>query len=1517
MIEGGGFLAEGDATAWNDLLSLGTTGVSTASQYAEIGKLLDMDLFIDSMISRIWSGDHDWLGQVYFSNFSTGANNRNWFTGRRSRGGDANQPFHFFAWDAEISLGNDRFINSGNHMLSTDLTRVNTSDSPGVVYDGLRNYEEFQVNFADRLYRYFFNGGVLTPDRMKARWDSLSDRVRDPVVAESARWGNIHGGGPLRRDVEWDDERLWVRNTFLDRRTGIVLEQFRERGLYPDVDPPEFSSIGGGTYPAAVDVALAVPTGQVGEIFYTLDGSDPRRPASVDVDVLLREFAASKVLVPSLANGGAALGDAWKEFDAPAGIGEWIDGAAAVGYETQGADYRSLLRIDVEDEMFEVNGSVYLRTEFDVPDQAAIDSIERLVLKMKFDDGFVAYLNGVQIAEMNAPVTPAWNSLATGGQPDALAILFQEFDISADKGLLRPGRNVLALQGLNGAIDSSDLLLVPAILASGMEVIAGLGDTAETYSGTIPIAASATLKTRFRSAAGEWSALREERFVIGDRVAGAGDLVVSEFNYHPRDPQGAAEEAVAGNDGDFEFVEIMNIAGEAVEMGGVQFSDGIQFVFAAGALAAGERVLVVKNQAAFEVRYPAVPGAQIAGEFAGGTGLSNGGEQIVLSDAAGNTILDFEYDDRFPWSEDADGGGATLVLIDPLAAPDHGTASSWRSSRRIDGTPGGDEDAIDLDFDGLPDDWELQWFGDLAQNAGGDFDLDGLDHATEFAAGTNPTTGDSDFDGVSDAAEIVAGTDPLVRDSDGDGLSDGLEILVHDSDPLQRDTDGDGLDDAREVLEAGTDPRNRDSDADGSGDFSELRRGSNPNSASEVALSREGDFLIYASMESPDLLGGGVLQMNWAPTTGVIDGGLCFSSGDSVSFGEIGDPGAGSLSALLWFRLDSLGGQRSLVSKGAGWGLSVDAGRLILRVAGAGEIELASSLSAGVWHQAAMVIDREIGVVRGFFDGEEIAVLPVRAELVIDAPQGLSLAADGTARVCLDEFSLLSFGMNQIEIKAIYNGGVLGIRAIDVIGGGDMDLDGLDDAWERARFGDLAQTGSGDFDGDGLTNLEEQGLGTDPKLADSDRDGIDDRLEILAGADPLDPSGASDLLDRLLLYSSFDSSTVTGSGSGATVFDLSVPAENGAVSGSIGIVPGRVRGAARQTDGDVNYGDVHDPASDSYSVSIWFQADRLGADMIQRVVGKGRVDDEGGSTGWQILVYGEEVAVIGGVEGGEEWFLRGMPSGQSRLRVGEWNHAVLLVDRSPGAGLVRLFVNGDEIGAVRPSEVALADGLPIADVSGLITHGQSGDGMRFSGAVDELAIWGRPISVTEVGALYRGGLLAAGVDTLTGTAELEPEFRALPEQISIVLNPGETRRSDEILSNAGTGRAQWVADLSFERELTLKTALDRIDSNADDLIDPIPFRYAFTEGTVGSSIGDGGLDMFDGGNILGTDKASPIAYSNGQVRASAAFGSAGAYFTRKLSGGLFVLGADLDGIETFQVTGDLGADGVGPPTGSS
>lgn len=124
---------------------------------------------------------------------------------------------------------------------------------------------------------------------------------------------------------------------------------------------------------------------------------------------------------------------------------------------------------DLTDAMHDTGrSSIYIRAHFDVHDAR---SVTELTLRMRYDDGFVAYLNGVEVARAQAPAMLDWTSSATAKRADRDAVMFSEFDITGQRGLLQDSGNVLAIHGLNSSDDASDFLLHPEMFARAADPV--------------------------------------------------------------------------------------------------------------------------------------------------------------------------------------------------------------------------------------------------------------------------------------------------------------------------------------------------------------------------------------------------------------------------------------------------------------------------------------------------------------------------------------------------------------------------------------------------------------------------------------------------------------------------------------------------------------------------------------------------------------------------------------------------------------------------------------------------------------------------------------------------------------------------------------------------------------------------------------------------------------------------------------------------------------------------------------
>ncbi len=242
----------------------------------EVEAYLDIDNFIDYLIVNVFAGNRDWPHRNYYM--------------YRKRGPDSDG-FKFQVWDAEFTL------DSGE----TSLRMSNLTDGPTVILRDLMTSDAFAVRFADRAEQLFSPGGAFYVNPSARVWNpdspsnnvpasiyaQIADEARSPLVPESARWGDTPGFGGageelFTRDEDWE---TLVRSNlqFFASRSASFLAGLRSDGLYEAA--PTFSVEPGKV---AAGTRVQLNSDGIAEIYYTVDGSDPRQPNGTIANSALR-----------------------------------------------------------------------------------------------------------------------------------------------------------------------------------------------------------------------------------------------------------------------------------------------------------------------------------------------------------------------------------------------------------------------------------------------------------------------------------------------------------------------------------------------------------------------------------------------------------------------------------------------------------------------------------------------------------------------------------------------------------------------------------------------------------------------------------------------------------------------------------------------------------------------------------------------------------------------------------------------------------------------------------------------------------------------------------------------------------------------------------------------------------------------------------------------------------------------------------------------------------------------------
>ncbi|MBM4104620.1 MAG: hypothetical protein FJ263_11365, partial [Planctomycetes bacterium] len=507
-------------------------------------------------------------------------------------------------WDYDRAFHN----NGGSYDRAYNVWKAE-SKLPGKWHQGLQQYLEYKMQLADRWFEH--REEVLNTALTMAYIDQTK-----ALISESMSRSRTMKPYPKPFDEEINLFKTWITNR-LNWLDGYIASTFAKT-------PPIFSPVGGYVNPGS-SLNITKPSGATGDIYYTTNGQDPRLSggavnpnATVHIGGTVQTTETVVTMSSSVWNylyNGSNQGTAWRAYSF--NDSSWGSGPGQLGF----GDGDEATNIGPK-----VNGrrTAYFRHKFNI---SKVSELTALKISLIHDDGAVVYINDQEVGRIYMPTGSISYNTPANVEGENTNTVFSGISSS----VLLEGDNILAVEVHQNVSNSPDLSFDLNLEATRLTVLP---------PPPIVLNKSTCVKARIKNVA-NWSAMNTEVYGVGPVLQ---SLRISELMYHPSDPT-PAEITAVGNpnltDEDFEFIELANIGGTAINLNLVHFTDGIDFTFGDYTLAAGAYAVLVKNQAAFAARYGS--GLPIAGQYIGA--LDNDGEEIVLRDALGAEIHDFDYKD--------------------------------------------------------------------------------------------------------------------------------------------------------------------------------------------------------------------------------------------------------------------------------------------------------------------------------------------------------------------------------------------------------------------------------------------------------------------------------------------------------------------------------------------------------------------------------------------------------------------------------------------------------------------------------------------------------------------------------------------------------------------------------------------------------------------------------------------------------------------------------------------------------
>jgi hypothetical protein len=219
-----------------------------------------------------------------------------------------------------------------------------------------------------------------------------------------------------------------------------------------------------------------------------------------------------------------------------------------------------------------------------------------------------------------------------------------------------------------------------------------------TDNRTLTIYASTILKARILDN-GSWSPLEEVIFTI--EPEDYTDLKITELHYHPPDLE-SGDTTTSGKD--LEFIEFKNTGINSLNLSGLKLDSAVHYIFPGNIMLGPRQFYVIASKPS---RFYDFYGLVASGNYQGN--LSNAGEEIILENPYGRSLINFSYETLYPWPEEPDGYGYSLSSKGSNPRGDPADYQYWTKSVVKDGTPFADN-TLSVNENPVPEEGTLVLF---------------------------------------------------------------------------------------------------------------------------------------------------------------------------------------------------------------------------------------------------------------------------------------------------------------------------------------------------------------------------------------------------------------------------------------------------------------------------------------------------------------------------------------------------------------------------------------------------------------------------------------------------------------------------------------------------------------------------------------------------------------------------------------------------------------------------------------